>query len=168
MNASKALLKGVYHCEIRTVDGAVRDTFSVGNLVPATGLNHMLSSTLGETSQITAWYVGLLGNLAPADGTTMANVAASEVTAYDEYAVSRPAYTPNGASTAKKITNSSSPAVFTCTTDSTVVYGMFLASSTSGSTGVLLSAATFSTSKTLDEDETLTVTYELTAADDGV
>ena len=167
MNASKALLKGVYHCEIRTVDGAVRDTFSVGNLVPATGLNHMLSSTLGETSQITSWYMGLLGNITPADGTTMATVAANEVTAYDEYSTSRPDYTPDGASTAKKITNAASPAVFTCSTDSTSVYGMFLASSTSGSTGVLLSAATFSTTKTLDDGETLTVTYELTAADDG-
>lgn len=160
---------GVFDVFIRSKrTGEIRDREQVHNLVPTTGLSHVINSTFGQAAQIASWYVGELGNYTPAVGTMMANIAANEVVAYDE--ATRQAYTPNAAATTGSITNSNAPATFTCSTNSTPVYGLFIASGASkgSSSGTLLAAALFSSVKTLDDGEELVATYTFGAADDGV
>lgn len=166
---STATVGGVFDVFIRNkLTGEIRDREQVHNLVTTTGLNHILNDLFTQASHISNWYVGELGNYTPVAGTTMTNISANEVTAYDE--ATRQAYTPNGASTAGSISNSSAPATFTCSTNSTSVYGLFICSSSTkgGSTGTLLAAALFASAKSLDDGEELVATYTFGAADDGV
>ena len=169
MTNSAVRFGGVFHCEVRDAQGKLRDAFDIHNLVPDTGLNYLLNAGFGLSGASANWYLGLLGNITPAANTTMASIAPTyEVTSYDGGV--RITYTPNGVTSTQSITNSSSPAVFTMSADSVTCYGVFLTSSATqgGTSGTLLAAALFSSPKTLDTDETLTVTYALGAADDAV
>lgn len=164
---TRAKVGGVFDVYIHNkATGETREHERAENLVPTTGLNYVVNGAFGQTAQISTWYVGELGNYTPVPGTTMTHIAANEVTAYDE--ATREVYTPNAAATTGSISNSSSPATFTCSTNSTSVYGLFLCSSSTkgGSTGTLLAAALFASAKSLDDGEELVCTYTFGAADD--
>jgi hypothetical protein len=158
---------GIFKCRIDRADGTF-EVWEEHNLVPDVGVNYLINAAFSEASQKANWYIGLLNNYTPVAGSTMTEMISNEFSDFDETA--RQAYTPNAAATAKSLTNSSAPAVFTCDTDSSVVYGAFICSSATlgaGGSEVVIAAALFSSAKNLDDGDTLTVTYVFSGADDG-
>lgn len=146
-------------CRDRFGNEKWRDTAK--NLVVNAGLNYLLDTGLSGAAQITSWFLGLTDGTptAAAGDTASSHAGWTEVTAYDEAA--RQAWTEAGAAS-QSITNSASPAVFTIDTNATVIGGLFLTSlnTKGGTTGTLYSVAAFSAGdKTLDDNDTLTVTY---------
>jgi hypothetical protein len=145
--------------------GELIDVEECHNLIVDEGLNHILDVTLHGSTQVGTWYVGLFeGNYTPVAGLTAATVTASatECTAYDES--TRVAYNEAAASS-KVTTNSANKATFTFNATKTI-YGAFLASASakSATTGTLLAAARFGSSKAVADDDQLLVTYALSAA----
>lgn len=153
---------GVFELEHRRNGKLIgRDISS--NIVTTEGLNHILSTVVAGGSAVSPWYIALFeGNYTPVAGLTAATFTASatECTAYDEAA--RVAYvegTPSGG----VIDNSASRAVFTMNATKTVYGGALLSVSTKSSTsGTLLAAARFSSSRAVVDDDELSVRYSLT------
>jgi hypothetical protein len=146
-------------------DGVVVDTETVHNLMPTEGLNHVLSVALAAGAQAPTWYIGLFeANYTPVAGDTAATfpTSATETTTYVES--TRVAFVP-GAISGGTVTNSASRAEFTSNSNKTV-YGAFLtsASGKGATSGVLLSAAKFSTSKTFDSGSVIRVTAGFTTS----
>ena len=138
-----------------------RDTAS--NIVTTEGLNHILSVVLNNGSKVSPWYVALFeGNYTPVAGLTAANFTANatECTAYDESTrVEYAEGTPSGG----VITNSASKAVFTINASKTL-YGAALlsASAKSSTSGTCLAAARFSSSRPVEDNDEVAITYSLT------
>lgn len=138
---------------------------SVPNLVTTAGLNDSLDKHFKGASYTAAWYVGLTGSSPTfAAGDTAASHSGwTEVAAYDE--ANRQTLTL-GSISAGSVNNSASKAIFTISANSTTVGGAFLISNNtkSGTTGVLYGGAAFVADRTLNDDDTLTITVTLTAA----
>lgn len=146
-------------------DGRVIDEWEDHNLVVNEGLNHILDVVLHGSTQVATWYIGLFeGNYTPVATVTAATItsASTECTAYDE--TTRVEYNEAAASS-QSTTNSANKATFTFNATKTI-YGAFMASvsTKSGTTGTLLSAARFSTSKTVVDNDQLLLTYTFTAS----
>lgn len=146
-------------------DGVVVDSETVHNLMPTEGLNHTLSVLLAGGAQAATWYVGLFeANYTPVAGDTAATFPASatETTTYTE--ATRVAFVP-GTISGGAVTNSASRAEFTSNSNKTV-YGAFLSSASGkgATSGVLLSAAKFATSKTFDSGSIIRVTVGFTTS----
>lgn len=131
----------------------------ITNKIPTAGLNHILSIVLAAGTQITAWYVGLKDSGSVVAGDTLASHGGWTEDA--NYSGNRKAFTP-GAAAAGSIDNSASKASFAIT-GTTTLYGAFLASAASGSSGTLLAAVDFSSSRAVVSGDTVTVQYTLTA-----
>jgi hypothetical protein len=144
-------------------NGKLIDFERLHNLVPLEGRQNILSVIGNAGTQITTWYVGLFeGNYTPVSGDTAATFPASatECTAYSE---STRQEWVEAAPSAGVITNSASKAQFTMNATKTVYGGMLISSSVKGGTsGVLLSAGRFATSKAVDSGDILRVTASLT------
>jgi hypothetical protein len=155
-----------YRVECHDRDGNLKWTDEFDNLVVTAGLNDSLDKHFKGSGYTAAWYVGLAGSsptFAAAD--TMASHGGwTEVAAYDEAA--RQALTL-GSVSGGSVSNAASKAVFTISTNSTVIGGAFVASvnTKSGSTGILYGGGAFSGgNRTLNDDDTLSITVTLTAA----
>ena len=160
----KVIVGGFFEGQI-VRDGKVIDEFSDHNLVVNEGLDAILNIMFHGSTQITTWYIGLFeGNYTPVATVTAATIvaAATECTAYSQS--TRQAY-DEAASSGQSITNSASRATFTFNASKTI-YGAFLTSlaTKSGTTGTLLSAAKFGTSKSVESGDELLLTYTFTAA----
>lgn len=145
--------------------GEVIDRWEDDNLVVNEGLNSLLGVMFHGDTQIGTWYMGLFeGNYTPLASVTAATItaASTECTAYDETV--RQTYV-EAAAASQSITNSASRATFTFNATKTI-YGAFLVSNStkSGTTGTLFSAARFSTSKAVVDDDQLLLTYTLAAS----
>jgi hypothetical protein len=130
----------------------------VPNLIVNEGLDYAIGVSIGATTKIANWFVGLKGAGAPAAGDTMASHAGwTEVTAYTETA--RQAFVP-GAVSAQTIDSTASPAVFTINAATTVA-GLFLASDSTkgGTTGSLWAAVNFAASRDLQNEDEIRVSY---------
>ena len=163
-------LGGVFDVECFDKNGRLKWRDSAHNLITNEGLNRLLDVMLHATTQTTTWYVGLFeDNHTVAAGDNYDVPGFTECTAYDEAA--RQAYVEAAASS-QSTTNSANKATFTISATKTI-YGAFLASvstkgdHTAGADNVLLCAAQFSSSKAVEDDDTLEVTYTVSAADDG-
>lgn len=153
---------GVFELEHRR-NGKLIGRDIASNIVTTEGLNHILSTVVAGGSAVSPWYIALFeGNYTPVAGLTAATFTASatECTAYDEAA--RVAYvegTPSGG----VIDNSASRAVFTMNATKTIYGGALLSVSTKSSTsGTLLAAARFSSSRAVVVADELSVRYSLT------
>jgi hypothetical protein len=136
------------------------------NLVVNEGLDDVLNRYFKGSGYTAAHYVGLTGSTpSVAAGDTMADHGGwTEVTAYDEAARVTPTW---GSVSSQNLDNSGSPADFTISTNNTTMGGAFLATNSTkgGSTGTLYGGGAFSAGdKTLDDDDTLSVTVTLTAS----
>lgn len=163
---SKINMQGKYIGQIIR-KGKVIDEFEFENIVVDQGLNYALNSAFGQASALTNWYIGLFeGNYTPTSGADASTIAslATETTAYTN--ATRPGWTLPGATAAKQLTNGAARASFTFTGSKTL-YGAFLASSNvkGGTAGTLFSAARFASTKSVDADDELLITYVLTASD---
>lgn len=155
---------GTFHGTI-VRDGRIIDEFEDHNLVVNEGLNSILGVMLNASTQITTWYIAPFeGNYTPVATVTAATItaAATECTAYDES--TRVAYV-EAAPSSQSITNSASRATFTFNASKTI-YGAFIisASTKSATSGTLLAASRFSSSKAVEDDDQLLLTYTFTAA----
>ena len=144
--------------------GQLLSSERVHNIFPTQGMNHMIDLTLNAATQYTTWYVGIYDtNTTPTLSTTYAVPGWTESTAYSEAV--RETYTSVAASAAST-NNSAAPAEFTMT-GTTTIYGAFITNlstkgDVAGGGGIILSAALFSTSKTVDATDVLKVTGTLT------
>ena len=155
----------IYEVEARDRDGNLLWVERVPNTVATVGLNDSLDKHFKGSGYTAAWYVGLADDtptFAEAD-TSASHAGWDEVTAYDE--ANRQALTL-GSVAAGSVDNTASKAVFTISTNGTVIGGAFVISDDTkgGSSGVLYGGAAFSADRTLNDGDTLTVTVTLTAA----
>jgi hypothetical protein len=164
MPQNKVSIGGVFHGQIRR-NGVIIDEWEDSNLVTNEGLDHALNVIFNGATQVATWYCGVFeGNYTPVAGVTAATItsAATECTAYDES--TRVAFT-EATSSAQSTTNSASRATFTFNATKTI-YGAFLisASAKSATTGTLFSAARFGTSKAVEDNDELLLTYTINAS----
>lgn len=154
-------LGGVFHVECFDKEGNLRWADDAKNAATDQGLNHALNVVFGGTTPVTPWYIGLItgtGTLAAAD--TLASHAGW--TEGMDYTGTRKEWT-EGAASAKVMTNSAS--VDFAISNTMTVKGAFLASVTSGTTGVLFCTALFTGGEqAVRNGDTLKVTYTLTAS----
>lgn len=153
----------VYDFQLIDINGNVKDSWSVHNLVPTVGMNYILSTAFAGGAAASAWYIGLFSdNYTPLVTDTSATAAYStnEYTGYTN--ATRGALTA-GAITTGTWSNTAAPFDFTFNTTGTI-YGAFLSSTSTktGATGTLASAARFSASKTAGSGEILRVTAGIT------
>jgi hypothetical protein len=143
---------------VRSHTVRMRWTDSFKNLVVTTGRNALLDNTFNAAAGSVNWFVGLKGTGSVAAGDTLASHGGwSEVTPYSG---NRPAWTKNGAASSGAMSNSSSKASYAITGSSTV-YGAFLASVNSGTSGTLFGAGDFSASRAVENGDTLNVQVDL-------
>ena len=143
-----------YRVECFDQEGRRKWVEEFDNLVVTAGLNKYLDATLKTGLASPAWYVGLKGTGFVAAGDTLASHSGwSEI---NPYSGNRPAWTP-GTIASGSVDNSASKAVFAITSDTTV-YGTFLASVNTGTSGTLLGGGDFSSSRAVLNGDTLNVT----------
>lgn len=154
----KPMTFGAIHThQIIRANGTVEDELSDHNLVPNAALNHILN-LLGNHEAIYAnRYVSIYGNnyvpvVADVMSTFPGGGVAGEITTYYSEST-RPAYT-TVSSTAQLLTNTASKATFTAAsiTGTVTIYGSFVTTNNTkaGTTGLLVSAAKFSTARTFE------------------
>lgn len=145
------------------------------NIVTNQGLDSVLNIMLHASTQITTWYVALSKtNTTPLSSHTYAAPGYTEVTTSNVDEAIRQAYV-EGAASSQSITNGASPAVY-IGDDAFTAYGCALVGGGTNPTvlgdtasgGTLFCSALFSSSKAMDVDVQLQITYVITAADDGV
>lgn len=131
----------------------------VDNTVVDEGINHILDVVFDETtSQVSTWYIGLLGSTPNVSATdTLSDL--NEETNYDgdrkEFIHSR---------TDQQVDNRNDKATFSITGTATIG-GAFMASAASGTTGILLCGAAFDNGdKPVDNGDTLNVRYDFSGS----
>ena len=160
---------GVFTVTCHGSDGQLKWSDSFHNLVVNEGLQDMNSKYFKGSGYTAAWFLGLVTG--PGSGTTYAagNTLAThagwtENTAYTTSggAGVRAAVTFGTATTADPsvIANTASPSVFTMTSNAQTIAGAFLASVSTGTSGILFSAGDFTGGdKLVDSGDSLSVTY---------
>ena len=138
----------------------------IENLVVNAGLDDSLDKHLKGSGYTAAWYVGLAdGTPTFAAGDAQAGHAGwVEVTDFDEAV--RQTLTL-GSVSSQSVDNTASKAVFTIDSDDTTIGGAFVTTTNTrgGSVDTLYGGGVFTAGdKTLDDDDTLTVTVTCTAA----
>jgi hypothetical protein len=141
-------------------DGQLIGCYDFPNGITDAGLNHILGVQFNSTTQVTAWYTGLVDNsgwTAFAAGDTMSSHTGwNEFTNYSE---STRQEWDAGSPSARSITNAS-PVTFTINGSGTLK-GIFIVSNStkSGTTGTLWSTAAFATTVPVASADVLKVTY---------
>jgi hypothetical protein len=130
------------------------------NIVVTVGRNHYLDATLktGVTSPL--WYVGLKNTTAAVAGDTMSSKGFTELVPYSD--ATRPQFV-TGTISAGSVDNSASKAVFNINGTATIG-GAFLVNNNtkSGTTGILLGAGEFGSSRSVLNGDTLNITVTCT------
>jgi hypothetical protein len=150
-----------YRVECHDRQGNLKWVEEFGNLVVGEGLAKYLDATLKTGLASPAWYVGLKGTGTVVNGDTLASHGGwSEI---NPYSGNRPAWTPGSitGTTTRTVDNSASKAVFAITAALTV-YGAFMASVNTGTSGTLLGAGDFGASRAVEIGDTLSVTVTCT------
>ena len=147
----------------------------IHNIVTNQGINSFLSVYLDAATQITSWNVVVFKtNTTPLATHTYASPGYTEVDTADVDEAIRQVWT-GGSASGQSIDNSASPAVYTGDAAFTA-YGSALVGGGSAPTtladtaggGTLYSSGLYSSSKAMDVDVQLEITYTFTGADDGV
>lgn len=145
------------------------------NIFTTEGLVYLHNVIFGANSKVAdrIWYVGLMGlNVTPVASHTASGQLGAYATGYGELQdthydsplTNRAEYLTDTATTAT-ITNATSPANFTMAQDNLDVYGAFLTDKAgkTDASGVLMSAKKFASARTVQNDDVLAVTVEVTA-----
>ena len=162
----KTKLGGIFNVKCLDKKGNLKWEADAKNLVVDEGLNHQLDLLFeSSTSQIDPWYIGLTDSTPTVDATDTlgSHTGWAEVT---DYTGDRKEFVNTRSN--QTVDNSASKASFAINADSTTVGGAFICSATSGNTGTLLCAASFSGGdKNADNGDTLEVQYTYSASDDN-
>ncbi len=165
----RSRLSSHYSFECVDVDGNVKWTEEIDNLVTNEGLDDILEQYFKGSSYNALWYVGLIDNAAfsaLAAGDTAAQIDGSngwgELTEYSESVRESLIL---GSVASQSVDNSASKASFEIIATVTV-NGAFLVSSgiKAGTAGVLYGEASFSSTRAMVAGDTLNVTVTLTSA----
>lgn len=151
-----------YRVVCRGADGQVKWVEEADNLVVTAGRNDILDKYYKGSTYTAAHYVGLKGAGSIAAGDTLASHAGwSEIT---DYSGNRKALTM-GTVASGSVDNSGSVASFAISGTATVA-GAFVATVDTGTSGTLVGAADFGTSRSVIASDTLevTVTASLTSS----
>lgn len=161
--AHGAKFKHLYRFECFDKHGKLKWVEEVENLTVNVGLDEILDKFWKGSTYTAAHYVGLKGSGTIAAGDTMSSHAGwSEITAYSE--ATREALTL-GTVASQSVDNSASVASFSITGSATVAGGFITTNNTKGgTTGILIGAADFSSSRSVVNGDTLNVTATLTAS----
>jgi len=139
-------------------NGEVVDRFTAHNLIPQSGVNHLVGLLRGNTTPISAWHIGLYAaNYVPSLATTSADLPtnAGESVSYSE--TTRPAWV-HGFDGINDVSNIASRAEFTFTAGQRLYGGFIVSSDAKGSgNGVLLSMVRFPSPIDVTADSTLRV-----------
>jgi hypothetical protein len=161
---SGARAGGVFHVQCFDKDGNLKWSTSEPNLVVNEGLQDMNTQYFKGATYSALLYLGLITG--PGSGTTFAaadTLASKAWTEFTDYAGSRKAVTFGTATTADPsvISNSAAPSQFVISGAGGVVAGAFLATVSSGTSGVLFSESDFQApgDRTVVSGDTLNVTY---------
>lgn len=161
---SHARIRGVYECDAPDGLGRVQTS----NLLTTEGMNHLLSVGVAGGSQVGTWYIApFSGNVSILDTLTAATFAATTTELTTQYSEATRVAFVESVPAAKSTNNTANPAVFTTASDNVSIWGIGLLSvSTKGATsGTLLSAAKYSTVRSLPTTgDQLSVKYTLTLA----
>jgi hypothetical protein len=148
--------ENVFHLEAYR-DGVLLHEFDFHNDVMTEGKNKVLDTAFGGVTQIGTWYLGLINNtptptIAAAD-TLASHAGWTEATAYSG---NRKEWTDASASGGLK----SYTALSEFTINATItLYGCFLASAASGTTGTLFSAGAFPTTPSYINGDVIKIGY---------
>lgn len=157
-----AIPMGVFDVEHRRA-GDLLARVAGSNVIPTEGLNHFLATVVASGSQVLSWYVALFeGNVTPGASLTAATFTATttECTAYAE--ATRVAY-QEGTPAVGVVDNASNRSLFTMNATKTIYGGALLsASAKSATTGSLLAAGRFSSSRAVVAADELSTKYTLT------
>jgi len=153
-------MKSHYKVECFDADGNLKWVEEVDNLVTNAGLNDLLDKYFKGSSYTGAFYVGLKDTGTAAAGDTLASH--SGWTEDANYSGNRKALTL-GSVSGQSVDNSASKAAFAIS-GTTTIYGAFLCTAASGTSGTLYGVADFGTARSVLADDTLNVTVTLTAA----
>ena len=135
------------------------------NDIVTEGLYELLDCALSAATPETLWYVGLKDTGSPAAADTLPSHAGwAELSIYSGDRKSFGDQDPSAA--ASPVIQNASAASFAITSADDV-YGCFLCSVATTTTGKLFSAVDFTAPRTVEISDTLEVTYSVTAADDG-
>lgn len=155
---------GVFHVQCFDKDGNLKWETTEHNLVMNEGLQDMNTQYFKGLTYTAAFYLGLVTG--PGSGTTYSatdTLASHSWTEFTNYSGSRKAVTFGTATNADPsvISNSASPSSFAINSSGGVVAGAFLCTVSSGTSGVLFSAADFQApgDRTVVNGDTLNVTY---------
>jgi hypothetical protein len=150
-------LRGAYYIEHRNSDGKLIGLYRVPNGIVDVGMNDLLDVHFGASSQHTAWYIGLIDN-SGYTGVSNSDTLASHTgwTEATPYSGNRVAWSVGSASS-RSISNSST-ADFSITSSATLK-GIFVTDQASGTTGILWSTALFSSTVSVQNGDTLKITY---------
>lgn len=141
-------------------DGEVIGHYDMPNGIVDEGLNHILETEFNAGTPITTWYIGLIDNAAfsaLANADVMSSHAGwAENSDYDE--ATRPEWTAGTAAT-RQITNAST--VDFSINDTNTIKGIFIVSNNTkgGTTGVLWATAAFGSNVSVQNGDTLKITY---------
>lgn len=163
-----------YHVECWRA-GALQWVEDIDNLVVNQGLDDLLDKYLKGSTYTAAFFVGLIDNanftaIAAGDTAAKINETANppttngwqEATEYDE--ATREALVL-GSVSGQSVNNSASKAEFTISATVTINGAFVVTNNTKGGTsGVLYGAASFTSPRAVEDDDTLLVTVTLTAA----
>lgn len=154
-----------YRFTCRDAEGRIKWVEEADNLVVTEGRNDILDKYYKGATYTAAHYVGLKGAGTIAAGDTMASHAGwAESTAYSNAA--RPTFTA-GTVASGSVDNSAAKATFNIDATATIAGGFVATNSTKGgTTGTLVGAADFATSRSVISGDTLevTVTASLTSS----
>lgn len=167
MNSENGVGGGQYVMTCFGADGTRKWEEVFDNTVMSAGLQDMNAKYFAGSGYTAAWYLGLItgptGSATIVTGDTLASHAGW--TESTDYAGTRKTCTFGTATTANPsvTTNSAAPASFVMNASLTVT-GAFLASVTSGTSGILFSAAKFTSpgDRVVISGDTLIVTYTYT------
>lgn len=155
-------MENVYTIECYAPDGSLKWTDEIVNLVTTAGLTDLVSKYFKGSAYTAAWYVGLTdGTPTTAAGDTLATHAGWVEVA--DYTGTRQTLTL-GTPAAGAVDNSASKATFAITGTATIG-GAFVATATSGTSGVLYGVGAFTGGdKAVGSGDSLNVTVSLSAA----
>jgi hypothetical protein len=154
---------GVFTATCIGPDGVEKWSETFHNLVVNEGLVNMNTSYFKGSGYTGAFFLGLVsGATSPtyAAGNTLASHAGwTELVPGTAYTGNRPAVTFGTSTTANPSVITSTAVSYAMLVNSTVVAGAFLCTVSSGTSGTLFSAGSFSSNKSVDAGDTLNVTY---------
>lgn len=156
-------LQGVFTFEARR-NGSLLWREETPNLVTNVGLDYALDATLNGATQSTTFYIGLVDGSPTFDQSdTMGSH--SEWTENQNYSESNRVEWTNNSVSGQSIDNAGSEAAFSINASTTIAGAFLVDDNTKGGTsGTLFAEGSFSTTRNLENGDTLNVEYTINAS----